>query len=87
MSSDHRLLRAVAAQFLMGGIMGALFVGAILLTDIFNVGATIAASPFPMTTLVIICVGPVLYFAFGAAITGFLFLVADGVPDENDRTS
>jgi hypothetical protein len=36
---------------------------------------------------VIFCVGPVLYFAFGAAITGFLFLVSDGVPDERDPAS
>jgi hypothetical protein len=26
-----------------------------------------------------------LYFAFGAGITGFLFLVSDGIPDEPDR--
>jgi hypothetical protein len=85
MSSDYRLLRGVAVQFLMGGIMGALFVGVILLTDIGDVGEAIVDAGLPTATLVILCIGPVLYFAFGAAITGFLFLVSDGVPEQKDR--
>jgi len=35
--------------------------------------------------MIVIFAGPMLYFAFGAGITGFLFLVSDDVPDEPDR--
>lgn len=78
------MLRAVAAQFAMGATMGALLVGVVVLTDAGGVGAAIAGTAFPGTTLAIVCIAPVLYFAFGAAITGFLFLVSDGVADERD---
>jgi hypothetical protein len=87
MKADYRLLRGVAGQFVMGAVLGALFVGVIILADMQGVGAAIAAANFPLATLAIFCVGPVLYFAFGAAITGFLFLVSDGVPDERDPAS
>jgi uncharacterized integral membrane protein len=85
MQSDLRLLRAVAGQFLMGAIMGALFVGAIMLVNVEIVAAIINGSAFPIATTAVIFAGPMLYFAFGAGITGFLFLVSDGIPDEPDR--
>jgi hypothetical protein len=87
MKSDQRLLRGVAAQFLMGGMMGALFVSVIILTDVLGIEAMIAGTAFPITTLIIFCAGPMLYCAFGAAITGFLFLVSDGVPDQRESGS
>jgi hypothetical protein len=86
MKSDIRLLRGVAAQFLMGGVMGALFAGVILLANLWRI-ALIADTQFPLATLIIFCAGSVLYFAFGAGITGFLFLVSDGFPDERDPAS
>jgi hypothetical protein len=86
MQSDQRLLRGVIAQFLMGATMGAVLVGLIVLTDVSRIEAMIAGTAFPVTTLVIFCAGAMLYCAFGAAITGFLFLVSDGVPDERDPT-
>jgi hypothetical protein len=85
--SDQRLLRGVAAQFLMGGMMGALFVSVIILTDALGIEAMIAGTAFPITTLIIFCAGPMLYCAFGAAITGSLFLVSDGVPDRRVSAS
>jgi hypothetical protein len=87
MKSDQRLLRGVAAQFLMGGMMGALFVCLIILIDVRRIEAMIAGTAFPVTTLVILCAGPMLYCAFGAAITGVLFLVSEGFPDEQDPAS
>ena len=87
MKSDQRLLRGVAAQFLMGGMMGALFVSVIILTHVLGIEAMIAGTAFPITTLIIFCAGPMLYCAFGAAITGFLFLVSDGVPDQRESGS
>ena len=85
MESDIRLLRAMAGQFLMGAIMGALFVGAIMLVNVEIVAAIIDGSAFPIATTAVIFAGPMLYFAFGAGITGFLFLVSDDVSDEPDR--
>ena len=46
MQSDIRLLRAVAGQFLMGAIMGALFVGAIMLVNVEIVAAIINGSAY-----------------------------------------
>lgn len=65
----------------MGAIMGVLFVGVVYLANLCDIEATIAGAAFPMTTLIVFCAAPVLYFAFGAAITGFLFLVSDGNQD------
>jgi hypothetical protein len=85
MEADIRLLRAMAGQFLMGAMMGALFVGVIMLANVKIVAAIVDGSPFPIATTVIVFAGPMLYFAFGAAITGFLFLVSENGPDEPDR--
>ena len=85
MQSDLRLLRAVAGHFLMGAIMGALFVGVIMLANVELVAAIINGSTFPVATTAVIFAGPMLYFAFGTGITGFLFLVSEGVPDGPDR--
>jgi hypothetical protein len=85
MEADIRLLRATAGQFLMGAMMGALFVGVIMLANAKIVAAIVDGSPFPIATTVIVFAGPMLYFAFGAAITGFLFLVSENAPDEPDR--
>jgi hypothetical protein len=87
MKSDIRSLRGVAAQVLMGGAMGALFAGVILLANLWRIDALIAETQFPLATLIIFCAGSVLYFAFGAGITGFLLLVSDGFPDERDPAS
>jgi predicted alpha/beta superfamily hydrolase len=46
MKSDYRLLRGVAGQFVIGAILGALFVGLIILTDVQGIGAAIAAATF-----------------------------------------
>ena len=64
MQSDLRLLRAVAGQFLMGAIMGALFVGAIMLVNVEIVAAIINGSAFPIATTAVIFAGPMLYLAF-----------------------
>src|SRR5258707_7654635 len=77
MESDIRLLRAMAGQFLMGAIMGALFVGVIIFANVEIVAAIIDSSAFPLATMIVIFAGPMLYFAFGAGITGILFLVSD----------
>ena len=55
----------------MGAIMGALFVGAIMLVNVEIVAAIINGSAFPIATTAVIFAGPMLYFAFGAGITGF----------------
>jgi hypothetical protein len=84
MTSDYRLLRAVAAQSGMGAILGALFFGVMLFADMFGIRTAIFGAEFPLTTLLIFGVVVASHFAFGAAITGFLFLISDGVPDEKD---
>ena len=85
MQSDQRLLRGVIAQFLMGATMGAVLVGLIVLTDVSAIqhrtGTEDDQGRHGESRA-----GAMLYCAFGAAITGFLFLVSDGVPDERDPT-
>jgi hypothetical protein len=46
MKSDQRLLRGVAAQLLMGGMMSALFVSVIILTDVLGIEAMICRHRF-----------------------------------------
>ena len=87
MTPDVRLLRGIAAHGLMGAVIGTLFMGILLLTDMFGLRAMIASAELPLTTLIIFGVVLVTHFAFGAGITGFLFMIADGAPDNNDRAS
>lgn len=75
--TDLHLLRAVAGQFLMGAMIGALFIGVLVISDARGIATMAAATTYPEITMAIISAGSILYFAFGAAITGFIFLVSD----------
>lgn len=75
--TDLHLLRAVAGQFLMGAMLGALFIGVLMAVDARGIMTMVSAATYPQVTMAIISAGSILYFAFGAAITGFIFLVSD----------
>ena len=74
--SDRQLFRYVALQFAMGAALGLVFAIVLLTLNLQQVRDLVLNNPAPATNLVILTLGCCAYFAFGAAITGFHFLVA-----------
>jgi hypothetical protein len=73
--SDLPVFRQVIRHFAMGSSIGPIFAAAVLALnsqEIFNV---VLNSSAPTTTLIIMVIGVSAYFGFGAAITGFVFIV------------
>lgn len=71
---EKQLFQRVLCQFAMGALIGPIFAAALfaLRRDFFDV---VLDSNAPATTLIILVLGVSSYFGFGAAITGFLFIM------------
>ena len=61
----------------MGAALGALFIASLLVLNVQNISDVVLRSTSPIVATVILVVGSSVYFAFGAAITGFHFLIMD----------
>ncbi len=85
MGSDHQLLRAVAVHSAMGAVLGTIFFAAMLIADMFGIRGMIANAELPLTTCVISGIVIISHFAFGAGLTGFLFVLSEGVPNKKRR--
>jgi hypothetical protein len=80
--SDRILFRKLLHHFLMGAALGGVFFGAVLVLNenrAFHLAQDVASS---WTNAIILLIGCCTYFAFGATITGFHFVVTE---DDTDR--
>jgi hypothetical protein len=75
--SERELFRQVACHFAMGAALGALFIASLLVLNVQNILDVVRSSTSPIVVTVILVTGASVYFAFGAAITGFHFLIVD----------
>jgi hypothetical protein len=75
--SERQLFRQVALHFAMGAALGALFIASLLVLNVQNMSDIVLRSTSPLLATVILVTGGAVYFAFGAAITGFHFLIMD----------
>ena len=79
--SERDLFHRVAVHFVMGAALGALFMAALLVLNVQAISDVVLRSTSPVVATIILVSGVCVYFAFGAAITGFHFLLAE----EDDR--
>ena len=73
--NGRELFRLVALHFAIGAILGALFMTALLVLHIHRISDVVLYSTNSIVTTAILVIGAAWYFAFGAAITGFHFVV------------
>lgn len=69
--------RQVAGHFGMGAVLGASLAVVVLFKNSFGITDAIAGSEAPTVVRIAFIVGVANTFAFCAAITGFLFLLAE----------
>jgi len=79
--NDRWLFRQVALHLLMGGALGAVFAAVLLASNAQHLLQIIQHGSAPITTLIIFVSGISTYFGFGAALTGFHFVIMDDNPD------
>ena len=77
MNSDRALFTRILCQFLLGGGLGFLLAVALLAANAHQLFDLISNSPSPYVLLCIFVCGLSMYIGFGAAITGFLFVLAE----------
>jgi uncharacterized membrane protein YccC len=75
--SERELFRRVALHFVMGATLGALLVVALLALNIHSISDVVLGGTNPIAATAILVTGASMYFAFGAAITGFHFVIMD----------
>lgn len=75
--SDRELLRCLAVHFVMGAALGALFMVLLFAFNIKDLSYVVLTSASPIAATIALVSGVSLYFALGAAITGFTFLMDD----------
>jgi hypothetical protein len=78
--SDRQLFQQVVSHFAVGSSMGPIFAAALVALSARDLFDAVLNSSAPITTLVILVFGISSYFGFGAAITGFIFIVMDEGP-------
>jgi uncharacterized membrane protein YccC len=85
--NDRQLFRKLLVHFAIGAIVGGIFSGVILILNIHHVLDMVQTSVAPKTTMIILVGGCCTYFAFGATITGFHFVLMDNDTDGRTRSS
>ena len=76
--SDRQLFQQVLRHFAMGSSIGPVFAAALFALNAREIVDVVLNSSAP--TLVILVLGFSSYFGFGAAITGFVFIVMNRDP-------
>jgi hypothetical protein len=61
----------------MGATLGALSFSCLLALDVHDISRLMQESTSPLAITIILITGTSMYFAFGAAITGFHFAIMD----------
>jgi hypothetical protein len=77
---DRQLFRKLLLHFAIGATLGGIFSGVLLILNIQHVLDVVQSSVAPKTTMIILIGGCCTYFAFGATITGFHFILMDNDP-------
>lgn len=85
--NDRQLFRKLLLHFAIGATLGAIFSGVLLILNIQHVLDVVQSSVAPKTTMIILIGGCCTYFAFGATITGFHFVLMDNDHDGRSRSS
>ena len=80
--NDRKLLQEVAFHLMMGAALGAIFAILLLAFDAQHLLHVILHGTAPTPTLIVFVSFLSMYFGFGAAITGFHFVISD---DNFDR--
>jgi hypothetical protein len=75
--SNQQLFQQVLRHFAMGSSMGPIFAAALFALSARENFDVVLNSGAPATTLIILVLGISSYFGFGAALTGFVFIVMD----------
>ena len=83
--SERELLQRVAFHFAMGAAIGALFMTTLLVLNIQNLSYVVLRGASPVVATLILVIGGSVYFAFGAAITGFQFIMDEDYPRSGRR--
>jgi len=78
--NDRLLFRKLLQHSLMGAALGGVFSSVVLAFNIHHALDVVHSSAAPWTLMIILTAGSCLYFAFGAAITGFHFVIMEGDP-------
>jgi hypothetical protein len=85
--NDRQLFRKLLLHFAIGATLGGIFSGVLLILNIQHVLDVVQSSVAPKTTMIILIAGCCTYFAFGATITGFHFILMDNDPEGRSRSS
>jgi hypothetical protein len=75
--NDRKLLQAVAFHLVMGATLGAIFAVLLLAVDAQHLLDVILHGIAPTQTLIVFVSFISMYFGFGAAITGFHFVIME----------
>jgi hypothetical protein len=75
--TDRWLFRQVACQAMMGGALGTTLALGLLALNCQHLRDIIAGSPAPYVLSSMFIGGLSIYLAFGAAVTGFLFILQE----------
>jgi len=79
--SDRKLFGELALHLLMGAAMGAILAVLLLAVDAQHLLRIIRHGSAPNATLIVFVAFISMYFAFGAAITGFHFVIMEDKPE------
>jgi hypothetical protein len=77
MSTDRDLFRNLVINVVMGASLGALFIASILALNVHDISDMLQHSTSPVAVTIILVTGTSIYFAFGAALTGFHLAITD----------
>ena len=75
--NDRKLLQEVSFHLMMGAALGAIFATLLLAFDAQHLLHVIQHGTAPTLTLIVFVSFISMYFGFGAAITGFHFVISD----------
>jgi hypothetical protein len=79
--SDRKLFGELALHLVMGAALGAILAVLLLAVDAQHLLRIILHGSAPTLTLIVFVAFICMYFAFGAAITGFHFVIMDEKPE------
>jgi hypothetical protein len=84
MLTDREVFKSLLLNVVMGASLGALFIMSLLVLNVHDIADMLQHSTSPVAVCLILISGASMYFAFGAAITGFHFAIMDQ-NDQRDR--
>ena len=77
MLTDREVFRILLLNVVMGAALGALFIMSLLFLNVHDIADMLQHSTSLVAVSLILISGASMYFAFGAALTGFHFAIMD----------